>query len=99
MKILISPAKSMDFETKAPVESYTEPVFLDQAERLSLPVKICRLDMEDLQLADEVFVCNSLIGIWPVIAVDGRPYCKGEITRRMQQQIQAQDDDGSAWHP
>jgi 4-amino-4-deoxychorismate lyase len=74
-------------------------IILEKAERLSLPVKICRLDMEDLQLADEVFVCNSLIGIWPVIAVDGRPYCKGEITRRMQQQIQAQDDDGSAWHP
>ncbi len=39
MKILISPAKSMDFETKAPVESYTEPVFLDQAERLSKVLK------------------------------------------------------------
>jgi 4-amino-4-deoxychorismate lyase len=74
-------------------------IILEQAERLSLPVKICRLGMEDLQQADEVFVCNSLIGIWPVIAVGGRPYCKGEITQRMQQQIQVAEDDGSAWHP
>lgn len=74
-------------------------IILEQAERLSLPVKICNLDMEDLLLADEVLVCNSLIGIWPVIAVDGRPYRKGEITRRMQQQIQAGEDDGSEWHP
>jgi len=74
-------------------------IILDRAERLSLPVKIGKLDMEDLLLADEVFLCNSLIGIWPVIAVDGRPYCKGEITLGMQRMIQAEEDDGSAWHP
>lgn len=39
MKILISPAKSLDFETKAPVETYSEPLFLDQAERLSKVLK------------------------------------------------------------
>jgi cytoplasmic iron level regulating protein YaaA (DUF328/UPF0246 family) len=39
MKILISPAKSLDFETKAPVESHTEPIFLEEAERLSKVLK------------------------------------------------------------
>jgi 4-amino-4-deoxychorismate lyase len=74
-------------------------IVLEQAERLSIPVQIRALDMNDLQTADEVFVCNSLIGIWPVIAVDGRPYRKGEITMRMQQRLQAEEDNGSAWHP
>ncbi len=35
MKIVISPAKSLDFENKAPVTTYTEPIFLEQAERLA----------------------------------------------------------------
>jgi 4-amino-4-deoxychorismate lyase len=74
-------------------------IILDLAERLSLPVRIGALDMDDLQNADEVFLCNSLIGIWPVIAVDGRVYRKGEITMRMQQLLQAGEDNGSAWYP
>jgi 4-amino-4-deoxychorismate lyase len=74
-------------------------IILEQAERCSIPVKIRALDMDDLQTADEVFLCNSLIGIWPVIAVDDRPYPRGEITMRMQQRIQAEEDDGSVWHP
>jgi 4-amino-4-deoxychorismate lyase len=74
-------------------------IILDLAERMSLPVKISTLDMADLHTADEVFLCNSLIGIWPVIAVDGRPYRKGEVTIRMQQLLQAGEDNGSAWYP
>ena len=35
MKIVISPAKSLDFESKAPTGKYTIPMFLDQAERLN----------------------------------------------------------------
>ena len=39
MKILISPAKSLDFETEAPFEAHSEPIFLDEAERLSKVLK------------------------------------------------------------
>ncbi|SDM93054.1 peroxide stress protein YaaA [Kriegella aquimaris] len=35
MKIVISPAKSLDFESKLPTAKYTEPAFLDQAEKLN----------------------------------------------------------------
>ena len=35
MKIIISPAKSLNFETKSPVDNYTQPIFLSQAERLN----------------------------------------------------------------
>ena len=35
MKIVISPAKSLDFETPLPTERYTEPIFLEQAEKLN----------------------------------------------------------------
>jgi len=35
MKIVISPAKSLDFESNAPTEKYSMPVFLSEAERLN----------------------------------------------------------------
>ncbi len=36
MKIVISPAKSLDFETPVPTKKYTEPTFLAEAEKLNL---------------------------------------------------------------
>ncbi|MDM9632371.1 peroxide stress protein YaaA [Robiginitalea aurantiaca] len=35
MKIVISPAKSLDFESPLPTEQYSEPVFLEQAEKIN----------------------------------------------------------------
>ncbi|MGI9533055.1 peroxide stress protein YaaA [Lutimonas sp.] len=39
MKIVISPAKSLNFETEASTSDYTQPVFLKEAERLSKILK------------------------------------------------------------
>ena len=39
MKIIISPAKSLDFESKARTSNFTQPVFLKQAERLNRILK------------------------------------------------------------
>jgi len=35
MKIVISPAKSLDFETKLPTEKYSQPQFIEQSEKLN----------------------------------------------------------------
>jgi len=39
MKIIISPAKSLDFESKVPTKKYTEPIFTAEAEKLSTVLK------------------------------------------------------------
>ena len=39
MKIVISPAKSLDFESKLPTENYTQGVFLEQAAELNTVLK------------------------------------------------------------
>lgn len=39
MKIIISPAKSLNFESVAPTEKYTQAQFLDQAEKLNKVLK------------------------------------------------------------
>lgn len=39
MKIVISPAKSLDFDSTVPTEKYTTPQFLDQTEKLNKVLK------------------------------------------------------------
>lgn len=39
MKIVISPAKSLNFESKVPTRNFTQPIFLKQAERLNRILK------------------------------------------------------------
>jgi len=39
MKVIISPAKSLDFESKVPTTEFTQPVFIEQAEKLSTVLK------------------------------------------------------------
>ncbi|NJB82222.1 peroxide stress protein YaaA [Wenyingzhuangia aestuarii] len=39
MKIVVSPAKSLDFESKVPTSKYTQGIFLEQAEKLSKVLK------------------------------------------------------------
>jgi cytoplasmic iron level regulating protein YaaA (DUF328/UPF0246 family) len=39
MKIIISPAKSLDFENKANTEAHSQPAFLDQSEKLNKKLK------------------------------------------------------------
>ena len=39
MKIVISPAKSLDYDTALPTSTYTQPQFLEQAEKLNTVLK------------------------------------------------------------
>ena len=39
MKIIISPAKSLDFETNLPINKYTQGVFLDEASKINSILK------------------------------------------------------------
>jgi 4-amino-4-deoxychorismate lyase len=38
----------------------------------------------ELLAADEVFVCNSLYGVWPVRALAGHDWLVGPLTRKLQ---------------
>jgi len=57
---------------------------LERAGQISINTETCQLGMVDLHEAEEVFICNSLIGIWPVISIDDRKYNRGKITSRLQ---------------
>ena len=49
MKIIISPAKSLDFESKTTTSLYTQPIFLEQSEKLNKKLRsISRKKLGDL---------------------------------------------------
>jgi 4-amino-4-deoxychorismate lyase len=59
-------------------------VVLSEAQRVGIPVQECLLSAQDLENADEIFLTNARVGIWPVRAIDGRTLSSGLITRRLQ---------------
>ncbi|KPX48875.1 aminodeoxychorismate lyase [Pseudomonas syringae pv. tagetis] len=57
---------------------------LDQARNLELAVDIRDLHMSDLESADEVFLCNSVYGVWPVCGFAASNWPVGPLTRKLQ---------------
>ncbi len=55
-----------------------------------IDVQQCQLGLDDLQKSDGLFVCNSLIGIWPVVRYAGRAFDTGANTRLLQAQLEAE---------
>ncbi len=39
---------------------------LDSARGMDIPADIAQITLDDVKSSDEVFLCNSLIGVWPV---------------------------------
>lgn len=61
---------------------------LEWAHQGGQPVKIGRLGYPDLAAADEVFVCNSVFGIWPVTKVECLTKSVGPVARQLQQEFE-----------
>lgn len=58
------------------------------AVQLSLPIKIVHLKVNNLLEADEIFLSNSVFGIWPVNRIDGMPHVlKCSVARQLQQKL------------
>lgn len=51
----------------------------------NIAVEQGRFHPSALEQADEVFICNSLIGIWPVTHIADLELSIGPMTRKLQQ--------------
>ena len=60
-------------------------VVLREAARAGIAAGEDVLDADDLRRADEIFVTNARIGIWPLRALDDRDLRVGPTTRRLQE--------------
>lgn len=63
---------------------------LELAVGMGVPAVEAELHPEDLTGADELFLTNSVIGLWPVREHDGRPLpaTPGPITRRLAEELE-----------
>jgi 4-amino-4-deoxychorismate lyase len=59
-------------------------VVLREARRVGIPARECELRAADVQTADEVFLTNARIGIWPVRSIDALELTPGPVTRHLQ---------------
>lgn len=57
---------------------------LEAAASEGIAVRIGDFVLQDLEQADEVFVCNSVYGIWPVRAFASLNWSAGPLTRKLQ---------------
>lgn len=57
---------------------------LFQAESQGIATQITDIRLEQLHQADEVFVCNSVYGVWPVHACGSARWSVGPLTRKLQ---------------
>ena len=62
---------------------------LAQAHTLGIPLAVADISLEQLRQADEVFVCNSVYGIWPVRGCAAMSWPVGPLTRKLQGIVRA----------
>jgi 4-amino-4-deoxychorismate lyase len=70
---------------------------LELAEQRGLDPQIVRIGQEALVQADEVFLTNSLIGIWPVIALGETTWRRGGVTMQLQELLGNSSAADSGW--
>ena len=78
-KTLLTPAIK-----RCGVEGVMRRVVLESCGRLGLLAEESDLVPEALGAADELFVTNAVIGIWPVRELDGQTRRAGQVARRLQ---------------
>jgi 4-amino-4-deoxychorismate lyase len=72
-------------------------IVLNIAQQQGLSASVRDIGKAELFQADELFLCNSLIGIWPVLAVDSNRYAKGAVTAQLQSLLSTFNEDPHTW--
>jgi 4-amino-4-deoxychorismate lyase len=70
--------------TQTGVDGITRRILMDLLKKRHFAVHETAVAKEELLTADEVFVCNSIIGIWPVQTIEKVRYAVGPLTRQCQ---------------
>ena len=65
------------------VDGVLRGVVMDLARYLGIKTSVGRIGRNELGAADEIFLTNSIIGIWPVREIDGRAYSIGPTTDKL----------------
>lgn len=69
--------------TDCGVAGITRQRALEAAAALGLPYRVAPVPLDRLAEAEELFVCNSIVGIWPIRRLEKWAYGVGPCTRRI----------------
>jgi 4-amino-4-deoxychorismate lyase len=61
---------------------------MEVAGMLGIPVRIAEFSLARLLEAEEVFLCNSVAGIWRVRELSGRTWRPGYVTAAIRQALE-----------
>jgi 4-amino-4-deoxychorismate lyase len=75
--------------SRAGVAGVVRGLILDNAERTGVTCVIKPVQLQELPQADEVFICNSLTGVWPVKSIEQWQYTPGPLARRFAELVGA----------
>jgi 4-amino-4-deoxychorismate lyase len=74
------------------VAGVTRERVIEAAEQHGVACAVTTLTWTDLLGADEIFVVNSLAGVWPVRDLDGEMRAPGDLARALQRWLEQEDD-------
>ena len=60
---------------------------LELSTQLNMQARVCTLTEKEVYAADELFLCNSIIGVWPVREVERRVFTVGPRTQEIRQSL------------
>lgn len=66
------------------------------AARRATACDVTMLSWKDVVMADEIFLVNSLVGVWPVRAIDGETRCPGPLARAARSWLDHDHDEKGA---
>jgi len=69
--------------TDCGVKGIIRQLLLEPSRSLKYQIKETILSKEDVFHADELFVTNSVIGLWPIAQLEGKAYPVGKVTKQV----------------
>jgi len=75
--------------TEAGVAGVLREVVLAEAKRANFPVKIRPVRLAEALAAEECFLTNSLVHLWPVREIDGKAFAIGPVTDALARRVEA----------
>lgn len=74
------------------VAGITRERIMASACALDIPVEETELTVDELYRSQELFLCNTLIGIWPVRQLETQSFTVGPVTRQISKVLEAAND-------
>ena len=69
------------------IEGIVREKIINLADKLKFKIEIKKITLDFLLNAEEIFMCNSLIGIWPVNSIDKKVFLEHKETQKIKNKL------------